>query len=365
MQGTEASALKHWFNEARFRSVAANMKELHPAFNSAQFLDATLPRLEPLPLLARMRLMTESLHAGMPQDYDAALSILRKLAPRIDHNFVSMMLPDYVALYGLEHFELSMDALKYFTTFGSSEFAIRPFLRADLNRTLRVMEKWSRDRDEAVRRLASEGCRPRLPWSFQLGELITNPEPVAPILENLKADPSLYVRKSVANHLNDITRDHPEWTLAKLRSWDLTNSHTAWIAKRGLRTLVKEGNQDALKLIGVGGEAQVKINEFKVAPAKICLGQTVQLVLSCQSTSPEKQLLVIDYTIHYVKKSGQSSEKVFKWKEITVPPGEHIKITKNQQFRNFTTRVHHPGRHAVSVAINGQKVAEEYFDLSC
>ncbi len=130
-------------------------------------------------------------------------------------------------LYGHDDFEASMEALKFFTRFGSSEFAVREFLKRDLPRTLAVMEVWSRDGDEHVRRLACEGCRPRLPWSFQLGALIADPAPVVPILENLKADPSLYVRKSVANHLNDITKKHPDWVMDRLTDWPLENSPTA------------------------------------------------------------------------------------------------------------------------------------------
>jgi 3-methyladenine DNA glycosylase AlkC len=125
-----------------------------------------------------------------------------------------------------------MEALKFLTPFSSAEFAIREYLKRDPARTLAVMERWSRDPDEHVRRLASEGSRPRLPWSFRLESLVTDPSPTLTILENLRVDPSLYVRKSVANHLNDISKDHPDWMLARLKSWDRAHPHTQWIAKR-------------------------------------------------------------------------------------------------------------------------------------
>src|SRR3954470_14920838 len=178
------------------------------------------------------------------------------------------------------------------------------------------MEAWSRDDNEHVRRLASEGCRPRLPWSFKLSALIADPSPVAPILENLRADPSLYVRKSVANHLNEITKDHPDWVLARIDSWNLANSHTAWIAKRALRTMIKKGDRRALAVIGAGDRAEIQVASFEVAPQKLKLGEQLTVALTLSSTARKAQKLVIDYTIHYVKQSGAASGKVFKWKEL-------------------------------------------------
>lgn len=359
----EPSALKEIFNASRFRHIAEQTSAVHPAFDAKRFLSFALPGLEELTLLQRLRRMTESLHATLPSDYRKTLEILRQLAPRIQHNFVSIVLPDYVALYGLEDFEASMKALKFFTVFGSSEFAVREFLRRDLSRTLAVMEEWSRDPDEHVRRLASEGCRPRLPWSFRLELLIADPSPVAPILENLKADPSLYVRKSVANHLNDITKDHPSWVLDRLKNWSIENPHTAWIAKRALRTLIKRGDRRALALIGAGHKAKVHVHDFLVQPRKVKLGGRVTLSFRLQSKSSKPQRLVVDYVVHYVKKSGGTSGKVFKLKELTLAPGASITLAKTQSIRDFTTRVHHPGRHAVELMVNGEKLARDFFDL--
>ena len=231
-------ALKEIFNEQRFRSVARELQTIDATFDSLKFLGLALAGLDDLTLMQRLRRMTECLHAALPPDYRAALKRLRALAPRIDKAFVTLVLPDFVGCYGLDDFDESMAALKFFTAFGSSEFAVREFLCRDFERTLAVMLEWSRDEDAHVRRLASEGCRPRLPWSFQLTALIADPTPVLPILENLKSDPSLYVRKSVANHLNDITKTHPALVLELLRGWPLENPHMAWIARHSLRTLI-------------------------------------------------------------------------------------------------------------------------------
>ena len=225
------------------------------------------------------------------------------------------------------------------------------------------MEKWSRDDNEHVRRLASEGCRPRLPWSFKLTALIADPSPVVKILENLKADPSLYVRKSVANHLNDITKDHPAWVLEGIDGWDLANPHTAWIAKRALRTLIKKGDRRALAVIGAGARAKIRLDSFTAAPRRIRLGDDITLGCRIVSTAKAPQKLVVDYAIHYVKRSGAASEKVFKWKEATLAPGEVLSLAKRQRIRDFTTRKHHAGEHRVELTVNGERIANAAFLL--
>lgn len=359
-----APALKEMFNEARYREIARVVGSVHPRFDQKRFLDLTLPGLDPLALLQRLRRATEALRATLSDSYLKALAILRKVAPQWGDGFTSLVLPDFVGLYGRDHFDESLDALQYFTRFGSSEFAIREFLRLDFDRTLRTMVKWAADPNEHVRRLASEGSRPRLPWSFKLRELIADPTPTAPILEKLKADPSLYVRKSVANHLNDITKDHPAWVLDRVEGWDLSVTHTAWIAKRALRSLIKAGDRRALAVIGAGTRAEVVVESFRVSPRRIVLGEDIELELKLCSTARKPQRLVIDYAIHYVKKSSVASRKVFKWKEITLGPEEIFTVAKKQTVRDFTTRKHHAGKHLVELMVNGEVLAEGAFELA-
>jgi len=364
MQEPKPTALKDLFFDAeRFRHVAQELQAIDHAFDSGRFLELSLHDLESLSLMQRLRRMTEGLHATLPGDYHKSIGLLRELAPRINHNFVTLVLPDYVSRYGLEDFDVSMQALEFFTLFGSSEFAIREFLRRDLARTLLVMETWAASENEAVRRLASEGSRPRLPWSFRIEALIADPSPVGKILEDLKNDPSLYVRKSVANHLNDITKDNPDWVLKKVGRWGMRETHTAWIIKRALRTMVKKGDQQALKMLGAGDKAKVAVLNFAVQPRKIRLGDRVQISFQLQSKAMKPQKLLIDYTIHYVKKSGENSPKVFKLKELTLGPGETIRIQRSQMIKDFTTRTHYPGEHQVALSINGETAATDGFHL--
>lgn len=361
---TSAPALKEIFDRNRLKQIAREAAAVSPRFDHARFLKLATNNLDALGIMQRMRQVATSLHASLPGPYPANIAILHELAPRLQHNFVAISLSEYVALYGMEDFGLSMEALRFFTRFGSSEFAIRPFLVRDLPRTLAVMEGWADDDNEHVRRLASEGSRPRLPWSFQIAPLINDPTPVAPILDRLNNDPSLYVRKSVANHLNDITKDHPGWVLDRLASWPLDNAHTAWIARQALRTLIKKGDSKALAVIGAGGRPLVRIDGFAATPTKINLGDRVTFQARLASTADTPQRLVVDYVVHYVKRAGTSSRKVFKLKEIDLAPGAARELSISQVVRDFTTRTHNAGRHRVELLVNGESLAESSFDLS-
>lgn len=361
---TEYAALKDMFDAPRLRHLSALAADAYPDFDARRFLKLALHELESLSLLQRLRRVTESLHATLPADFRRALPILKTMAPQINHGFVSLVLPDYVALYGQAHVRLALDALRYFTTFGSSEFAVRHFLRNDLARTLAVMQTWAEDDNEHVRRLASEGTRPRLPWSFKLDALVADPRPALPILETLRADPSLYVRKSVGNHLNDIGKDHPALLVALLQDWPRDHPATQWIARRGLRSLVKAGDRAALGLIGAGTAAAVSVGAFKASPVRLTLGETLNLRCTLSSQVAATQHLVVDYAVHYVKQSGVTSAKVFKWKEFDLPAGQEMVLSQRQVVRDFTTRVHHPGRHVVELLINGAVCGRCHFDLA-
>jgi 3-methyladenine DNA glycosylase AlkC len=357
-------ALKEIFDRARFQHFADETASIWPAFDPCRFMKLATANLDELGIMQRMRQAATSMHATLPQDYAAALEVLRALAPRINHGFASITLPEFVALYGLDDFDRSMDALKFLTQFGSAEFAIRHFLLRDLERTLAVMREWAEDENEHVRRLASEGARPRLPWSFHIEPLKANPSLALPILERLKADPSLYVRKSVANHLNDFSKEHPEWLVERLAGWPQDTAETKWIVRQALRTLVKKGDGRALTLIGSTGKARVAIQQFDVTPANIRLGDRLTISASVRSTASKDQRLVVDYAIHYVKKGGTTSRKVFKLKEIDLEPGATTAVSISQTVRNFTTRTHHAGHHKVELMVNGAILAEGGFNLA-
>lgn len=356
-------ALKEIFNLERLQHIADEMRAVYPAFDAKGFLKHATQDLAQLSVMQRMARVSESLHAVIPLDYAHTLKHLYALAPRLNSSFVSLFLPHFVASYGQDDFKRSMAALKYFTTFGSAEFAVRPFLLKDFEPTLAVMQQWSLDDNEHVRRLASEGSRPRLPWSFRLARVQADPRLCASILDNLKADNSLYVRKSVANHLNDITKDHPDWVLDVIESWSLDNPHTAWIARHALRSLIKQGNTRALTIMGAGARAEVKIQHLKVEPAVIRLGERINLSFTLQSMASTSQKLVVDYAIDYVKSAGHSAAKVFKLKTFTLGADERHTVLRSQHIRDMTTRKHYPGQHTVHVLVNGERLASSEFEL--
>ncbi|PLP57167.1 DNA alkylation repair protein [Mesorhizobium loti] len=359
-----APALKEIFDRARLGHFACETAAIAPGFDAERFLSLAADNLDALGIMQRLRQVAVSFQATLPPDYGEALEVLDALAPRINHGFASIVLPEFVALYGQEHFDLSMRALRNFTRYGSAEFAVRHFLARDFERTLTVMVNWAGDDNEHVRRLASEGSRPRLPWSFNLKTLIADPSPTAPILEALKSDTSLYVRKSVANHLNDITKDNPDRVIHRVGGWDMQNAHTAWIVKHALRTLIKKGDARALHLIGSTGAPEVSVEHFTVKPARIRLGERIALDARIVSTAASNQKLVIDYAVHYVKKAGTASKKVFKLKEIELAPAAETGLSISQVVRDFTTRKHHAGHHRVELIVNGEILATSGFDLA-
>lgn len=355
--------LKDWFDAARYRAIAKELADISPKFRSDDFMRSVLDGLEERTLMERVHQCAVAVDAELPGTYQQKVHALQKLAPRIGHEFVTIFLGDFVATFGLDDFDFSMEALRFFTVFGTAEFAVRPFLVADQERALKKLHEWTADPDEKVRRLASEGSRPRLPWGMRLQALVRDPGPTAKILDALKEDDSLFVRRSVANHLNDITKDHEEYVLQRLEAWDLQREHLRWIAKHACRTLIKRGHPRALKLFGFGKKAEVTA-KLSASPSRLELGQRLTLTAALTSTSRQSQRLAIDYVVHYVKASGGSAEKVFKWTEIDLPAYAEIELIKSQVVRDFTTRKHYAGRHRVELQVNGQRVAETVFVLS-
>lgn len=350
------------FNAAYYKKLIQQVKSLVPKINESAFLKDALKNLDTLALNERLRHTSLLLKTHLPGSFSGQLEILYKLAPLMPRGYTALVYPYFVAQFGLKTPKLSLPALKFFTAFGSSEFAIRHFLREDFKTTLAVMEKWSRDKDVHARRLASEGSRPRLPWSFKLDAVLENPSSTALILDNLKQDAELYVRKSVANHLNDLSKDHTEYMLSVFGKWDLEQAYTAWIVKHAARTLVKKGDQRVLRILKFDEAPEVSVTDFKISK-KIKLGERLSFSFSVLSLKNKMQRLVIDYRVHYLKASGKDSAKVFKLKNLNLPPHSVIKIALEQVIKDFSTRTHHAGKHKVEILVNGMVMASGQFML--
>ncbi len=355
--------LKEMFNRPFYEKLGDAFARADKNFHAGKFVQAVTKNIEPLSLNQRMRNTSVVLQQQLPTDFRKATAIMKKVIPQLNGGYTNLLFPDYVGLYGHTDFEAAMDALHFFTQYGSSEFAIREFLKRDFAKTIRVMKTWAADKNHHVRRLASEGSRPRLPWSFKLDTVIKNPAVTQPILERLNADPELYVRKSVANHLNDISKDHPEYMIGMLGAWDKKNAHTAWIIKHASRTLIKKGNTQSLALFGFDKNIKVAVENLRITKPKLKLGERLEFAFDVVSQKSTVQKLVIDYAIHYVKKSGETAPKVFKLRETELAPRQRISIYKQQLMADFTTRKHNAGKHTVEILINGKSLATAVFNL--
>ena len=353
--------LKLLYSRAYIDELAAALGGSVGEFDSTAFTRDVLGNgWKSLELKQRMRRISNMLFEHIPGSYRAQLKPLRHLAPTFD-GFRGLFFPDFVEVYGLDDFDASMQALEHFTQFSSSEFAIRPFIVKYGARTITVMQRWAKHPNEHVRRLASEGCRPRLPWGIGLAEFKRDPAPILPILEQLRADPSDYVRRSVANNLNDIVKDHPDLVLGIAKRWLATSPETDRLVKHACRTLLKRGDQRALRLFGHDDSVDVKVASLIVSPKTVVIGTKLSFsfVLRAGSHTPAR----IEYAIDFVNGKGTTTRKVFKIAEKTLDAKQPLPIERQHRFTNFTTRTHYPGRHRIAVLVNGVERASRRFDV--
>lgn len=351
-----AEPLKNMYDQRFFDDLTEAFKQVYSAFDSERFLGSIYDDAwEERPLKARMRYITTALRGVLPDDYRAALGIMRDAAPLLSqYTFQVIFFPDFVELYGLDDWEASLPALEVFTQYSSAEFAVRPFILRDAPRMMEQMLTWAAHDNPHVRRLASEGCRPRLPWAMALPDFKRDPAPVLPVLERLRDDPSEYVRRSVANNLNDIAKDHPDVVIAVLRRWSKeAGENSDWIIRRALRTLVKDGHHEALGLLGYEGGAAAVPENATLSADRIQFGEGLTFAADIRSLADAPQRLLIDYVVYFRKANGTLAPKVFKLTTCDLAPGEKVAIEKRHTFRPITTRVYYPGEHAIALKING------------
>lgn len=355
--------LKNIYNEKSLKELSVVIKKHYRNFNEKSFLETFKTKnWKQAELKARVRIITESLYEHLPSDYQKALEILTPASSHVKWSYFGIFFPDYVECYGLDSWGLSMKALKVFTQSSSGEFAIRPFIEANQDKAFKEILKWSKDKNHHIRRLSSEGCRPRLPWGKKLNNLIKDPSPIMQILDNLKDDPELYVRKSVANNLNDISKDHPDLVLKLAKAWIGKSENTDWIIKHGLRTLLKKGDKRALKLFGHGDTKGLEVKELKLNNKEIKLGEKLEFNFTLTNTNNTSREVRVEYAIHYQKKGDKLSKKVFQLKKLKLSKGE-IQLRSTQRFQDFTTRKHYAGAHVLEIIVNGEVMSDAEFKL--
>jgi 3-methyladenine DNA glycosylase AlkC len=349
--------LKNKYNYESLHELALRIQTVYHSFQVNDFIDATMDKTwDTLELKARMRQIAINLGKYLPTDYEQALGIIDKVVesyPAGCNDFTLICFPDFVEVYGQDesHWDLSIAALERYTSSSSSEFAVRPFIINHEKRMMQQMAVWARHGNEHVRRLASEGCRPQLPWGQALASFKKDPSPILGILEKLKADPSLYVRKSVANNLNDISKTHPDLVVKIAKDWYGQNKHTDWIVKHGCRTLLKKGNRDVLDILGFADAACVNVDDFVLDVAPVFIGG--HMTFSFTIGAKKAARIRLEYGIDYVKANARRNRKIFQISEISLNENGKKFYTKNHSFADASTRKHYPGTHSVTLIVNG------------
>lgn len=352
----------------RFSNIVG---EIIPLFDKQKFktliFDQTWERRE---LKDRMKHTSTVLHYFFPNDFESATQIIEKIINKLRKNKFTetsvefMFFPDYIETYGINHFETSVKSIEFVTQFTSCEFAVRPFIIKYGDKMIKQMYEWSFHENHKVRRLSSEGSRPRLPWAIAIPELKINPTPILSLLENLKNDPSEWVRRSVANSLNDIAKDNPQVVIEIAKHWKGQTKETDLLVKHGCRTLLKQGNSEVLELFGLGNNLKIEVKDFKIHTPKISIGENLEFSFTIQNTDGQALTVRLEYGLYYLRKNGQHSKKVFKISEREIQPTEIIDIQRKQRFKIITTRKFYVGQQKLSLIINGQEREILVFELA-
>ncbi len=340
-------------------------------FDKKSFLKNIEAELSPLELKQRVHFLAEKLYKNLPKDFTLAIPILLGSVKKNEQDNVGLSgmalwpLTHYISLYGLDDFDRSLSALKEMTKEFTSEFAVRPFIVKDQKKVLNVFRKWLEDDNEHVRRLVSESSRPLLPWGLKLNEVAKNPRLTSFILEKLKDDPSAYVRKSVANHLNDHSKNHPEYVYKTLLKWHLHKNktpETEWVIKHASRTLIKKGFKKAFIFHGIE-QAKIVVGHQKILTKKVIVGESLRVSLVVKNLSPKEAKIILDHEVHLLRANGSHNIKVFKGKKLTLAAGEELAINLAVPLKVVTTRVYYSGKHFWNLLVNGESDSPLPFNL--
>jgi 3-methyladenine DNA glycosylase AlkC len=362
------------FNVEKITKIAGDIQRVNPDFNREEFVHDVLKKFPELELKQRINHISFCFQKHLPQNFPDALEILLQSLPEpcnpnLNDNdfgdFIYAAYGDFVAQYGCsaEFLVLSLDALEQITMRFSAEYAIRNFINAFPDETFKKIEEWTSHPHYHVRRLASEGTRPKLPWGMKIGLDVNQ---ALPLLDTLHSDSTRFVTRSVANHLNDIAKSHPELVIERLKHWKKEQKQSTkeldFIIRHALRTLIKKGYSAALKLIGISAKPNIEIKQISVSESvqmNTYLEKSIALIVIEDCT------LLIDYVIHFQNSKGEmNSVKVFKWKQISVKKNETIQLSKRHEMRQFmTTRTLYPGKHQWSLQVNGEIVHRHDFEL--
>lgn len=363
------------FNEKKVKQLASEIKAVYPEFTANVFVRSVLKDFPEQELMERLRGIRDNLREFLPKNYNQALAIILEALPEeLDEtksdndfgDFIYAPYPYFVATYGCTktHINISLSALRELTKRFSAEGALRDFLNAFPKETLIAVEKWSKDKNYHVRRLASEGTRPNLPWAKKIK---TDPAQMESILTTLHQDKTRYVVRSVANHVNDLTKVNPKLALKLLKQWKRDKKQTPkeldYLIRHSLRSLIKTGNSEALALLGFDTKS-IKITQFKLKSKEVKVGGNLDFSFVIHSTDTSPQNILLDYVIYFLKANGKLAPKTFKLGKVVLQPKSKLVIKKSHPIRKMSTRTLYSGVHELRLQINGQSLGKKKFHLS-
>lgn len=370
---SERFSLKdHLFNREKVEYLSGQLGDAVVGFDQEAFESAVMDKLPELELKERIAWIAEVLRSHLDPNFDrAATQILDSLPPPLDPDladddfgdFIIAPFGKYVEDNGRDHYKTSMDLLRQLTMRFSMEGSVRPFINDHPDKTLEMFAEWAHDENYHVRRLVSESTRPTLPWAPRIDLDIHAP---LPLLDVLHSDQTRYVTRSVANHLNDISKIKPEVVLERLSRWGELGvqepRELRWMTNHALRTLIKKGDPDAMRFLGYSPDPAIDVEILKLSESVVA-GEFLEFELSISARGDER--VILDYVVDFIKKSGESKPKVFKLKRLSLAGGETVSIKKRQRMKaDATTFTLYPGQHTVTFVANGTPVANANFEIA-
>ena len=356
-----ATLLKNIYSQEFIKNLSNSLKNSYKDFKIDEFKKAIFTNAwEDFELKQRMRHISKTLYEFLPFSYKEQIEILIEVKKDFKA-LEAMIFQDFVEVFGLDDFEISMKALELFTIVSSSEFAIRQFIIKYEDKTINQMKIWTKSKNEHIRRLASEGSRPRLPWAVALPNFKKNPKKVFEIIELLKNDSSKYVQKSIANNLNDISKDNPKMVVEFVKKNLNISKNLDWICKHGSRTLLKKGDKKVLDLFNFDKSHHINLTNF-CCDKTISLNEDFNFSFEINSDEPIGNIRV-EYVIYYLKSNSNHNKKVFMISQNSIESTKK-RFQKKQSFKNMTTRKHYIGTHFIGILINGVEVLKEEFFLN-
>ncbi len=361
----ETPLLKDLVDTDAVGEIGAAIARVRPGFDVGRFVASVFDdEWEARALKQRIRHVAVVARTQLEGEYREALDVMRAAADRLTGGWIpAWCFNDFVEEYGVDDPDASVPALEQFTKLASAEFAVRPFIKRYPDRMAVQMLEWAQSKNAHVRRLASEGYRPRLPWGMGIPELKRDPTPVLAVLKLLRNDTSETVRRSVANNLNDISRDHPDLAVQVLDRWGAKTPEAQALRKHALRTLLKQGHPGALEILGFSPDAAVEVEAISVLPEPGIVGEHVVMEFEVTATGPGTQQLMIDYAVTYQNVSGTGSRKVFKGVVVALAASEAATLKRKINLKQMATRRIVPGPHTVEAQVNGAVRAAAEFDV--